>query len=86
MRISVLIGLAADGNHKLLKSGIPKEVCAYAKSLTIENDTGFNVVRLFEQSSKDYRLHRSSTNNKKNLEDSAPKTRGRPKKEIAEDG
>ena len=81
MRIAVLIGIDPNGNHKTIKIGDPKEVKTYAKQLTIVNDTGFEVVRMFEQHLKDFKIHRGMVEPSFNeAKAEAPKPRGRPKK------
>ena len=81
MRIAVLIGIDPNGNHKTLKTGDPKQVKNYAKQLTVKNDTGFEVVRFYEQHAQDFKVHRGMVKpDYKQPSTEAPKGRGRPKK------
>lgn len=81
MRIAVLIGIDPNGNHKTLKTGDPKQVKNYAKQLTVKNDTGFEVVRFYEQHAQDFKVHRGMVKTEyKQPSTEAPKGRGRPKK------
>jgi hypothetical protein len=81
MRIAVLIGIDPNGKHETLKIGDPKAVKTFAKQLTVKNDTGFEVVRMFEQHLKDFRVHRGMVEPSFNeAKSEAPKGRGRPKK------
>jgi len=57
MRLSVLIGVNEEtGESEPIASGPFTEMNKLAKSLTVENTTKWNKVRLFEKHNKTYKL------------------------------
>lgn len=69
MRIAVLVGFNESGESEALATGNFSEMNKMAKQMTLENETKWERVRIFEQYNKQYKC----------AEPKKP-SRGRPKK------